>query len=48
MSRSLIGYVRVSTSNQGRSGLGIEAQQEVLSRFAEAKRIELVRVFIGD
>ena len=35
--RPLIGYVRVSTSKQGKSGLGIEAQQEVLSRFAEAE-----------
>jgi DNA invertase Pin-like site-specific DNA recombinase len=46
MSRSLIGYVRVSTSKQGRSGPGIEAQQEAPSCFAEAERIELVRVFM--
>jgi hypothetical protein len=32
--RSLIGYVRVSTAQQGRSGLGIEAQKEALERFA--------------
>ena len=44
--RPLIGYVRVSTSKQGKSGLGIEAQQEALSRFAEAEGFELVRVFV--
>jgi DNA invertase Pin-like site-specific DNA recombinase len=44
--RPLIGYARVSTSKQGKSGLGIEAQQEALSRFAEAEGFELIRVFI--
>ena len=44
--RPLIGYVRVSTSKQGKSGLGIEAQQEALTRFAEAEGFELVRMFV--
>jgi DNA invertase Pin-like site-specific DNA recombinase len=44
--RPLIGYVRVSTATQGRSGLGIEAQREALTRFAQAERFELVRVFV--
>ena len=44
--RPLIAYVRVSTSKQGKSGLGIEAQQEALTRFAEAEGCELVRVFV--
>ena len=43
--RRLIGYVRVSTSQQGRSGLGIEAQREALDRFAASEGFELVRVF---
>jgi DNA invertase Pin-like site-specific DNA recombinase len=46
MMRPLIAYVRVSTSKQGRSGLGLEAQQEVLNRFAEAEGLELVRTFV--
>jgi len=34
--RPAIGYIRVSTAKQGRSGLGLEAHQEALQRFAEA------------
>ena len=44
--KPLVGYVRVSTSMQGRSGLGIEAQREALSRFAEAEGYELVSVLV--
>src|SRR5579872_561601 len=44
--KALIGYVRVSTARQGRSGLGIEAQQEALSRFAQAEGFEFGRVFV--
>ena len=46
MTRPLIAYCRVSTSKQGRSGLGLEAQQEALSRFAEAEGFDLVRTFV--
>jgi DNA invertase Pin-like site-specific DNA recombinase len=45
-SRNLIGYVRVSTSQQGRSGLGLEAQKEALARFAATEGYELGRVFV--
>ena len=44
--KSLIGYVRVSTSQQGRSGLGIVAQKEALERFAASEGCALVRVFV--
>jgi DNA invertase Pin-like site-specific DNA recombinase len=44
--KRVIGYVRVSTSQQGRSGLGIEAQRDALERFAASEGFELVRVFV--
>ena len=44
--KSLIGYVRVSTSQQARSGLGIEAQKAALERFAASEACALVRVFV--
>jgi DNA invertase Pin-like site-specific DNA recombinase len=44
--KKLVGYVRVSTSQQGRSGLGIEAQRQTLERFAAAEGFELGRVFV--
>lgn len=46
MTKPLIGYIRVSTARQGRSGLGLEAQQETLNRFAQAEGFGLVRVFV--
>jgi DNA invertase Pin-like site-specific DNA recombinase len=46
VARQLIGYARVSTARQGRSGLGLDAQHEALGRFAEAEGFDLVRVFV--
>jgi DNA invertase Pin-like site-specific DNA recombinase len=46
VTRSLVLYIRVSTSQQGRSGLGIEAQRETLARFAEAEGFEVLREFV--
>src|SRR5258708_3605556 len=42
----LITYIRVSTSQQGRSGLGIEAQRHTLAQFAHAEGFEVAREFI--
>jgi DNA invertase Pin-like site-specific DNA recombinase len=41
MMKPLVAYMRVSTSRQGRSGLGIEAQREALARFAADERFEI-------
>src|SRR5882672_10644616 len=43
---AMITYIRVSTSQQGRSGLGIEAQRQALRQFAKAEGLELVREFV--
>lgn len=40
-----IGYVRVSTSQQGRSGLGLEAQRAAIAQFAKAEGLEVSEVF---
>ena len=40
--RQIISYIRVSTGQQGKSGLGIEAQREAIARFAEAEECEIL------
>jgi DNA invertase Pin-like site-specific DNA recombinase len=45
-SPKLIAYLRVSTSKQGRSGLGIEAQRENIARFAATEGYEVVSEFV--
>ena len=40
-----IAYIRVSTAKQGRSGLGLEAQQAALARFAVAEGFEFGQTF---
>jgi DNA invertase Pin-like site-specific DNA recombinase len=40
-----IGYVRVSTTSQGRSGLGLEAQRAAIARFAAAEGLDVTQVF---
>jgi DNA invertase Pin-like site-specific DNA recombinase len=44
--KPIVAYVRVSTSQQGRSRLGIEAQRETLSRFAHDEGFEIVAAFV--
>ncbi|MGY4231887.1 DNA invertase Pin-like site-specific DNA recombinase [Bradyrhizobium sp. USDA 4449] len=44
--RNLITYIRVSTSQQGRSGLGIEAQRQTLAHFAQTEGFTVVREFV--
>src|SRR6266498_275832 len=40
-----LGYIRVSTQKQGRSGLGLEAQQAALARFADVEGFQLLETF---
>ena len=42
MSKPVVAYYRVSTTEQGRSGLGIDAQRGAVARFAEAEGFEIV------
>jgi DNA invertase Pin-like site-specific DNA recombinase len=44
--RAIITYIRVSTSQQGRSGLGIEAQRTALHHFAQAEGFQVAREFV--
>jgi DNA invertase Pin-like site-specific DNA recombinase len=43
---SAIAYLRVSTRQQGQSGLGIEAQRTALARFAEAEGMTLLGEYV--
>lgn len=42
----LVAYYRVSTAKQGQSGLGLEAQQAQVQRFAEAEGMTIVAEFV--
>lgn len=43
-----IGYVRVSTEDQAREGVSLEAQREQVRAFCKARRWELVEVFADE
>ena len=45
MSNPLVAYYRVSTREQGRSGLGLDAQRSAIARFAEAEGFEVAAEF---
>jgi DNA invertase Pin-like site-specific DNA recombinase len=44
--KSAIAYIRVSTQQQGKSGLGIEAQKAAIVRFAEAEGFDIVGTYV--
>jgi DNA invertase Pin-like site-specific DNA recombinase len=46
MPTSVIAYYRVSTQQQGKSGLGLEAQQGAVERFAAAEGLEIADRFV--
>jgi DNA invertase Pin-like site-specific DNA recombinase len=41
-----ISYHRVSTAEQGKSGLGLDAQREAIARFAALEGIEIAETFV--
>jgi DNA invertase Pin-like site-specific DNA recombinase len=44
--KDAVEYIRVSTRQQGRSGLGLEAQRECISQFAKREGFNIVASFI--
>src|SRR5471030_528122 len=44
--RQVISYIRVSTGQQGKSGLGIEAQREAIARFVATEGMEVTAEFV--
>jgi DNA invertase Pin-like site-specific DNA recombinase len=44
--KPLVAYLRVSTKEQGRSGLGIEAQREAVARFAAVEGFKVAAEFV--
>jgi DNA invertase Pin-like site-specific DNA recombinase len=45
MQSTMVAYLRVSTQKQGTSGLGLEAQNEAIRRFAEAEGRRVIETF---
>ena len=41
MKRPIVSYIRVSTAQQGRSGLGLDAQRAAIARFAQDEGFEI-------
>jgi DNA invertase Pin-like site-specific DNA recombinase len=44
--RPIISYIRVSTQQQGRSGLGLDAQRVAIARFADAEGYRITAEFV--
>src|SRR6266446_1403081 len=41
--KACVAYIRVSSKQQGRSGLGLEAQQEAIGQFCKRERFEIAK-----
>ena len=46
MKNTAIAYIRVSTDKQGKSGLGLEAQQEAIASYAASQGVTVSETFI--
>ena len=46
MPATMIAYYRVSTDGQGKSGLGLDAQRDAVTRFAASEGLEIAGEFI--
>jgi DNA invertase Pin-like site-specific DNA recombinase len=46
MPAPIIAYIRVSTDKQGKSGLGLEAQRDAITRFAASEALEAAGEFV--
>jgi len=44
--KQVLAYIRVSTARQGKSGLGLDAQREAVTRFAQAEGFEIVGEYV--
>jgi DNA invertase Pin-like site-specific DNA recombinase len=44
--RQVVSYIRVSTAQQGASGLGVGAQRDAIARFCEAEGLTIVSEFV--
>jgi DNA invertase Pin-like site-specific DNA recombinase len=44
--KPIIAYIRVSSQQQGKSGLGLEAQQSTIARFCEAEGFAIAQTFV--
>lgn len=44
--KRIVAYLRVSTQGQGRSGLGVDAQREHITRFAATEGFEIAAEFV--
>ena len=46
MARNIVSYLRVSTDRQGKSGLGLDAQRDAISRFAATEGLDVLAEFV--